>query len=881
MLFKEKSPYREYGLTGLFCTWMQAGIFVLALSGCSYFLKDGVEKSDLIRVNSAIQAGDCMSGAVDELMRYLRNEAGYESAEAAIQCAENTIDLFVKNIKGERPGLYSSKELKRFLDQYLVKSSNLTSDFLPTLIRLKASVFGGSVMEISSAEIQDIRVFIGSLRGPLRRLEGDREVLSLSTHIDGRNSEGAARIERAIRNLTSEAKVIGQALAPRKTSPSRNQASFPLEGFATFLNLSEHTAGYSKFLGLSRTLKSLLVRPPGASISSSEWPHVIEQAARGYGLYLRSHFTLSRDSFLFGEQMEAFESTAREGAEILTIAARQHEGGKIGIEEWDALIDELARLKVMHGLQTLPFGIQATSLKAVLRPLFSKVLRPEPTGDLRRLTTSNEKVGLSIGGINRFIAEFEGWAAGQKLAWDLMKGKEERTSLQTILERTNSLRASADASVYQKQAYRQMLQILKFGRVLAWDDEDRLLSVQRASNTVLNRHDLIVLNAIRAGASVVLRSYSHSEDRRRSLSGITESEAQEFYEDVRLIGVDLGIMDPRSRRAGARSFMEGNLFTSVGDGNELLSHHEAVEFFAMILSGGRIAARVGEQAAHECAVGEKDIFGEEKLGANCFRLHLRKNFSKYFSSLPGMAAYVDELARDDDDWEKFIKAIENASRATGFSDHPIETGELRTMMPIIQYAEALLTKFDFDSSGYLKYDELWAGFDVFKSFIVKVSEGRAKSDYMQRLVFSYLVTYNRPPKGSVLDLLKMAPIWTGEPQVWQKASRLDLLEIIASVNLIGVQNKWKSLERFFSQYGAGPLETAFRKGHDAILTEALRLFDCQDEAKNNFFKMAQTRATQIFAPSLGHVMTSEAFMRNVSAEIRRDKYLSKTCIPPM
>src|SRR5690606_37683917 len=117
-------------------------------------------------------------------------------------------------------------------------------------------------------------------------------------------------------------------------------------------------------------------------------------------------------------------------------------------------------------------------------------------------------------------------------------------------------------------------------------------------------------------------------------------ETQKLYEAIQSVGIDLKIMDPRSRDAGKRSFIEGNLFTYQGNGiNErsaldgrkhLLVFEESMELVAFLFSGGSLADKiyndlaVGDRKAGVmplCNRGGVGIHGNPRVQRSCVKKH--------------------------------------------------------------------------------------------------------------------------------------------------------------------------------------------------------------------------------------------------------------------
>src|SRR5690242_19664308 len=110
-------------------------------------------------------------------------------------------------------------------------------------------------------------------------------------------------------------------------------------------------------------------------------------------------------------------------------------------------------------------------------------------------------------------------------------------------------------------------------------------------------------NLLRSLVALVFRGYAEDGSHWFWNSGIKSEEMQKFYEDIRDLGMDLGVIDKRNCNSGSRAFIEGKLFTyaSLGlDSSGMMSSVEAMEYFASLFSGGSTGEDFYEQLLKEC-----------------------------------------------------------------------------------------------------------------------------------------------------------------------------------------------------------------------------------------------------------------------------------------
>jgi len=195
---------------------------------------------------------------------------------------------------------------------------------------------------------------------------------------------------------------------------------------------------------------------------------------------------------------------------------------------------------------------------------------------------------------------------------------------------------------------------------------------------------------------------------------------QEFYKDVREIGIELELLDKRSVKGGERTFLEANLFTLKGDGNNILSWVEGYQELSNLMSGASVAQDIydGIIKARSCPIsGNKNlgIFGQRKIDFSCLKKNMRKNFSKYFADLPGIAEYVDGLSNNR--WESFFLALTQVSPLNDFDGKWVELSHVRAFAVIVHFVETVILRYDFEHKGYLDDVEVDIAFRTYKGFL--------------------------------------------------------------------------------------------------------------------------------------------------------------------
>jgi hypothetical protein len=68
-------------------------------------------------------------------------------------------------------------------------------------------------------------------------------------------------------------------------------------------------------------------------------------------------------------------------------------------------------------------------------------------------------------------------------------------------------------------------------------------------------------------------------------------------------------------------------------------------------------------------------------------------------------------------WIQLEKEMERLVRTQGFSQDPIDGGEITRMWILLQYVETIMGRFDEDKSGHLTNLEIWRAFNLYTNWL--------------------------------------------------------------------------------------------------------------------------------------------------------------------
>lgn len=867
-------------------------------AGCSYFLKERPLPNDAIVYKGLDGQRSCLAKSLEVVASFFDSGAEKDETDRIIDCAVTSLDTFLnKTHPSHSPDRYSIEQLQTFVQKYFRGGQPLDPEIMRLMFRLKASMLGGSASEISKPEIQKIRSLILSFKDVADELRPHAQIYALKSSLGFVPGENLARIENASYALTGAVAKINAILGDEPGRPNFTRSDLELA-----LKMGEQTVGALRFMKLGGLVKNLIVRPPADSIQASDWPLVLTTGARVYSLYLRYHYFFRDGPLLNSDDPSHLEAMTREVFDLVESGIMRRESARVEHSEIEEFMDAL------HEQEFWPSQARLNSAKKLLWPLTARILRdpsiPAPERETKTKVRAQSALGLEE--FRRLRSDVENFLAGHRLSYVLAADSSRSYRAAELKGGLKSLPLEAQvASVWGVHAARDsrlgMEEVVSRGRLLVRDDEERLYIARLDAKAGMKRQDLVFANAIRALVRVIVRGYAHDKARAQKISGITEAEAQEFYLDLRDLAIDLGLADSRVYTAGTRSFMEATLFTSAGNGDEFMSVREGVEFFQTGISGGNVAATLHRDLeTANCGTGEVDYSGYLKFHAECTRAFINQNFEKYFANLPGMVRFMHDVRRNESELKEFVVTLEEASRAGGHGEHSYEISDLRALVPVLYYAESLFVQFDRDGGGVLDTQEVWAAFPRFRDFIRKLGQGHAESTNVQRTIFSFLLTFGRPPSMGLTGKMELGTWWIGRRFVSESANRIEVLKIISSIAVHGRMVKLAEIDAYFKA-GSATLAGEIRSGNKATSEKLATLIGCPVEAAPRVRELMRTSAGAWMeslrpedlrrefcgdpnfdcdeAQSADLRLTSKVFAGRVNAAIQADETLRRYCWP--
>lgn len=881
---------------------------VVLLPGCSLFFGHDDQVQDPLTVKD--QGLSCVLTVGSDVKAFFGGED--RDPVQIVDCLSSALTKFSDNTRGANPDGWTRSELSSFFETYFKeessaearagKSSSQVQDgpsaarvipfdgdwvaqarrraVVTELFRWKASLLGGGETTLSRVEMNRIREFLKNARVPLAAWRGQGSILAMRTKFVGKPAD-ITRLESLTSSIREVAALLSAEVSIEGNVSAGGRALLPREPMKLEVLASSLEHAGVKVLDSSdrqqllQVVKSILLGGDPQQIAGDEWGELVRQSSELWIAALGVQYGILQNTSAYDRDLDFVETVVLDLTKSIERMVQRH-GGLISN-------DQIRRLMVqLENNGMLPAMIRAKTVNGSLDVIFGKLLGGNSKPNVVELSK-----GLQLPQLVRIRDVVHDWTEGQRVALALLNSAQYVTIDRAKLAMSQIATTSKDN--IGEDVRQQMTELVLRGRPLIHDSTGRLMIIPSDNIQGFQRSDLEELNLTRVLMSAAMQAYSHQTARAGAMPQITEAEIQELFMDLKALGRDLGIVDVRSLQSGVRTFMEANIFLSVSDGNEYISLHEMVEWFQTVIGAGRAADLIHADLLNEtgparCGTAPVDVFGRNRLKAQCFRENVLPVFRERLSHLPNFIKALDQAEREKKVPE-FLKSLEGASRAMGASDLPIESSDVRVMSPVIHYVEALFARYDVNRSSQLETPEVWSVYPLIRPFIQKLatdSSGKPMTlnSAYERAIFSFLLEVGEPPTPSLWGKIEL---WGHRWTMWtvnEEASFRDVVNILASFQAVGRQKKNRDLVKYYADH-AKAWEAGIASGDPDVMRTTRDLLQCAKEADADLLRLVQARrADNIFAVRLADSLEDQAkeFSNRFRAMVQADPNLQLLCL---
>ncbi len=692
--------------------------FVLGLSHCSYFFE---EKKVELELNFDDQVGGCLSSANLVLSSFFSDEdrsavVTEANVDRAVECYQEAITSFNANTTSGRSGSreYTPDIFYNFLVEFY-PTINLSLTQITEYVKIKGFIIGGQSDTFSKVELEKIHDLLPMLGNLLKKLIPYRGILLQQETLE-RTPEHYDRFKVAFSEFRSE---VGTLLV--ELDKYKGHRDISMNDFLGFLFEEIFDGDIQDKLNMIPLIiafKNMAIDDEGENLNRNNFSFFARQALLTYEAvaqfeyfvkgegeddiftnigHVASFFTRIPSLLISSEQLKTVSLKAVSdlidiGEIILTYAIRTRSNQKIPYYKFHDLFMALEQANLVNG------PLSAPTLSVFVADLSEKWLDPQNQGDA---SLTQRKV--------RYIKSIvEEWMQRQEIFNELisLSGAREVSLVDLPNEFT------------ENTAFNNWVNALKRISFHQWNEENRVLFSKQM--TQFSYSELTVANSIYLLVEIFMKPYNLDKSNPNEFS-VTEAEAQEIYEVLRTLGVEMAFMDSRVYDSGERAYLEGNNFSTQHTNDDKMSFYEGYEYLSVAMNSGQLADKIYEDLPEDCHIQNfPDVHHRNVTDKACFKEFLFRNYGEYFQHLPVINDFWREA--NNNERHQFLESMEYASRAGVINNNkPYDLGEIRFIVSVTYYLQSIFYLFDrAEPFGIASGDELNVAEEHFRSMIAEL-----------------------------------------------------------------------------------------------------------------------------------------------------------------
>ncbi len=720
---------------------------VLALlSGCDSWLR---KKSDLKDPRDAIQIKTkevtCLKQFPDQLKNYLNDQIEIAMIHSMTDCIQSALIGFQKNTRGSVEGEYQSTELRNFFNRYFLKENKISEEFLTEIMKLKTLFIGGSVSRLTTAEFEKLKEYLEIIRNIALDLKGRWRMLLFK-------NEGAAfsleelratqsLLQKSLRAFFKSAQV---QTSPYEWADIKNflvQLDLFLGGSATFETMS-------KWLPFVEAIKFTFLGDRIINPNLTDWYQQIDWAGEGFFFSLEYFYFRKNSKFVVIKDYNDLFDFIEHFLRLIEASPQMAKFQYISLTSINHLIDEAYNLKLIK-----------TDLSADLfKSVFQKILWSFVEG--KQAQSPGELVNLEMRHLRFIKNEYQSWRMIQTVYSDVLKSQN-KPMLYSEFEKAlipypiddliNSKNLSLTARSEFLRVWGDTLQLMtQVKHPLIWNADTHLIRDRNWKSQSVDYGGLTLSNSLKTFTRLVLRGYGQGSKSDLWSAKVSEESLVSLEEDFRDFGRAIGFLDYRQKNPARRTYKEANYFPILATSDSSLDPLEIYEMIHLLASGGRFIsvpfmdtmAGENDDQGRRCTLDELDPFQKKIVYVNCFKASFYRHFPEVLSGLPNMVTYLKGLKVPQ--FAGFLDDLLIISKSPIQKEDLLDTGDLRTAVTLLHYAENLMILYDENHDDFLDPYELYKASERFKS-LIRLSDEQQK--YWKE-GFTYLVLTGKMPTGN-------------------------------------------------------------------------------------------------------------------------------------
>lgn len=688
-------------------------------TGCSEFLKGKPKQQAIVEIKS----GDleCIKTVGEKFKKLADSQSSAEEIDDSFACLNKTLEQFQNKAEGRtRADAFTAEELFSIFDRFF-KDAKISQKATDDILVLKKALLGGDATMVTKAELENLKAYLKVLQGEVKKLAPYVKVFFLKKE---NGPFEKSFLDQAFLQLRQSLKTL-----LKSSKLGRSQYNFEdVKQISQSLNITETEESKQQMVLIENVINLLSGVEPLES--ESEYLTAIDNFVDLAELYGSALYTDLAFEIKSQAQLSKVFNFADKMLSILESSVQYKKKGLIPIQFIDPIVLEVLKSKI------IPVEVKPDTFIKFYKTAFIRVLndqkniaienfeglKPLHFRNMRRefyiyklyqdvinRIDYSQKPQISVGALQGFLKQYNITPQTKAFAHVDEALKKE------ILQGFNELKAEALSPV--SIIYRNKKMILAINQnqaVIGWEDISRAL------------YGKILARAMMIGWGQVHPSQN------LDISVLKEEGMVQWYADFKDFGVETKLFDPRTLNAGAKSFLEANLFTYNGNGDKNVDYRELMQFVNMLFSGGgELTQNLRDlMKSSGCETKEIDVFGNPWINEACFVKTLYKQHKSVFSNVFNFSAYIASL--NEQQFNHFYSELMVVARNDEKISGKLETADIRVLSMLIMYIESLYGNYDTVSPmNSFSASEIRGSYPRFKAFVTEFAETQAKDTVAQ------------------------------------------------------------------------------------------------------------------------------------------------------
>ena len=538
---------------------------------------------------------------------------------------------------------------------------------------------------------------------------------------------------------------------------------------------SSITKMVEKYLPTVIDAKKIILGGTDSVLNKGHWSIVLSFGARFYTDYMYYSYFLKNEKWNKPEPVGYLSVMANQTLNIAHDLLQIKDGNKITRTELSAVAKDLIDIDL------LPSGIDQDAADQLVKVVVNNVLIA-PEHRIAGVVPN----ALNFESIEILRKELQVWLdtqlfiANLSVNWKPTDGISGSDLLAVINKGVKTL----GITVHLADGLKELALSVDTPSPAVVDSAGRLY-ISNKLNPLYNQKSLQQLNIDRAISRLAIRSFVTDMDRINTYKGASQAEVESAFNELRVIFVQMGLLDKNNLTFGSSRFRDANLFTAHANGDQWASYQEITDLIGMIWSGLNINSDLKKDLLKDCLGNAADATNATLVKVDCARSSYKRSMAKYMVATPDFLKYM-KTANASGDLDGYIT---NAFKAAGYvpnSKKMAKLGDITLAPHVVQYVEMLFARYDKNKDGYISTYEALKAFPLFKGLLMQFAADQIKSGSISEddlpSIFCFMLHYGKPPetlKEKIVYFFRWKGKSADKMDVW--ADRTALAQILGYV----------------------------------------------------------------------------------------------------